>query len=81
MPNVSSRRDPDRLPDRLDDIPDPLGGPDSRAGILRCRIAFYRQHLRQSSDVEFAVIYARELTNAQRALADLLEQGNGDEPP
>jgi hypothetical protein len=53
---------------------EPFDQTGSRLNILRRQIAFYRQNLRQSSDVEFATIYAREILEAQRELTDLLNQ-------
>ena len=50
---------------------------EDRLNILRRRIAFYRQNLRQTADAEFAAIYLREIQRAQSEVAGLLD---GDPP-
>jgi hypothetical protein len=50
------------------------GGVECRLNMLRRRIALCREHLRQGFDPEFAAVYVREIAEAQRELADLLER-------
>ena len=45
-----------------------------RLNILRRRIALCREQLRQGFDAEFSAVYVREIAEAQRELAELLER-------
>ena len=50
------------------------GNAESRLNVLRRRIALCREHLRRGFDPAFAAVYAREIADAQRELAELLER-------
>jgi len=49
-----------------------------RVAALRRQIALYRQQLRQSFDLDFTAIYAREIAEAQFELASLLDSAGPD---
>lgn len=51
-----------------------------RLNVLRRRIALCREHLRRGFDAEFSAVYVREIAEAQRELAELLERAGPVSP-